>query len=165
MWSPVIPAKMRIVYDIEANNLKPKLVTSVHCIATSDLDTGRERFFGPDQIEAGLSLLDKAEVTIAHNCLGYDLRVLYFKYGFKPAGTIIDSLILSRLSNPDRAKPLGLSGQIGPHSIEAWGVRLGMAKIAHEEWQVFSEEMKQRCVVDVRINVAAYKVICEEMSK
>ncbi|MGJ8839522.1 hypothetical protein AB9H28_24425, partial [Salmonella enterica subsp. enterica serovar Kentucky] len=44
-----------------------------------------------------------------------------------------------------------MEGKAGPHSIEAWGYRLGRGKPEHEDWSQFSPEMLHRCSEDVEI--------------
>ena len=52
------------------------------------------------------------------------------------------------MQNPQRPAPKGVKG---PHSVEAWGVRFGVPKPAHEDWSQFSPEMLHRCTQDVEI--------------
>lgn len=50
----------------------------------------------------------------------------------------------------------------GPHSLAAWGYRLGRGKVEHEDWSVFSPEMMHRCVEDVEITHLLYNHILEK---
>ena len=51
-----------------------------------------------------------------------------------------------------------------PHSLAAWGYRIGRGKPEHEDWSVYSEDMLHRCREDVRINAAIYPILIEETS-
>lgn len=147
---------MRLVFDIEANGLRFD-VTEVWCLSGYDLDTGDvyEAFSYPD-IEHTLSLADE---LIGHNVLNYDLPVLKKLGIYTPRSSqkITDTLVLSRLLNPDRKPPKGYTGKGGPHSIEAWGFRCGIHKPEHEDWSKFSPEMAHRCQEDVRIQTKLYR--------
>jgi predicted PolB exonuclease-like 3'-5' exonuclease len=74
---------MRLVFDIEADNLKEG-VTTVWCIGIVNIDTGEEVLITPDRIGFGLGVLSKATALIAHNGINYDLPVLEKLYGFTP---------------------------------------------------------------------------------
>src|SRR5690606_22223703 len=48
-----------------------------------------------------------------------------------------------------------------PHSVEAWGYRLGHNKAEHEEWDRLSPEMLRRREEDVEIQVKIYNAVLE----
>ena len=142
------------VFDTESDGFRND-ATRLWCIATRDLDSRKERFFGPDEIAEGLDYLMEADIVVAHNYIGHDhplIKRLYPRYQPK---AYEDSLILSRLYNPDRP---------GGHSIEAWGQRLGRAKPVHEDWSQYSEDMKHRCIEDARINCSLLRILIQEGS-
>ena len=62
----------RIAFDLESNGFLDD-VTTVHCICTEDLDSGKQRAFGPFDIDKGLDYLMKADEILGHNILAYDL--------------------------------------------------------------------------------------------
>jgi len=128
------------------------------CICTLDCDTGEERSFRPDELKEGLSFLFSADEIICHNQIGYDLPAIEKLYGITYGGTITDTLVLSRLLNPDR---------VGGHSIAAWAKTLELEeqKVVNEDWSKFTEHMLHRCVVDVRINKDVYDALMEEMNE
>jgi DNA polymerase-1 len=152
----------QLVFDIEADALDAREVTRVWCIVIQDVDTEELFKYGPTEIEAGIKRLEVADRLIAHNCIGYDLPVLKRVYDFTPKGRVIDTLVLSRLANPDRAMPYGMPGKRVPHSIAAWGRRLGREKPEHEEWDRYSEAMMERCTQDVLINTQVLKALYHE---
>lgn len=75
-------------------------------------------------------------------------------YDWEPKShqVIVDTLVFSRKLNPKRPIPDGYTGR-SPHSIEAWGYRLGHGKPEHEDWTQWSEDMGHRCMEDARINL------------
>ena len=97
----------------------------VWCICALDERTGDRHRFGPREIPAALELLASAGRLVGHNISSYDLPVLERLHGFRPAGRVIDTLVLSRLlcnglsNHPDKH---------GRHALEAWGGRLALAK-------------------------------------
>lgn len=129
-------------------------------------ERGGEVFkFGPDSISEGIALLGEATTLICHNQIGYDLPVLRKLYGFVPSRetTIVDTYVWSMLLNPDRKNPEGYKGEGGPHSIEAWGFRVGRWKPEHNDWSRFSPEMLHRCAEDVEIQHLVYRELIKEM--
>lgn len=166
---------MRLIFDIEANGLRDT-VTKVWCVVTKDIDTGTIWKWNHTQDKIALFRhLDNADELIGHNIINYDLPVLKDILGWQPIFSegeitkhcpeITDTLVLSRLFNPDRRKPEGLKGKVGTHSLEAWGLRFGRKKPEHEDWTQFSEEMMHRCVEDVEINHMVYDQLVKEQAK
>ncbi len=164
----------RLVFDIECDGLLAT-VSVVHCIVTLNVDTRNISTYFEGQvidglvadgnIEAGIEALQAAEEIIPHGGFGYDIPVIKKLYGVDLAATpqrVTDTLILSRALNPERAYPkgmpkskvnesTGLSKAIPRHSLDAWGYRLGTAKVQHEDWSHFDEAMLKRCIGDVQL--------------
>lgn len=154
---------MRIVFgDLEANGLL-HTVTKAHCGVFKDQKTGELFKFRPNQITDMLDFLDTVDVLIMHNTLGYDLPMLKKVYGYTFKGKKVDTLIMSRLLNPKRLiPPHCLNKKAGPHSIEAWGYRVGRGKPEHNDWENFSEDMLHRCTEDVEILELVYNELLKE---
>ena len=153
---------MKLVFDIETDGLLPE-VSTLHVCCTYDLDT-QEEWYSTDPQEI-LSHLSKATHLIGHNIIDYDLPVLKKLLNWIPneATDITDTLILSRLGNPDRPRPTSAGeDKVSPHSLGAWGYRVGVGKPDHSDWSEYSEEMLHRCREDVRINARIYPILCEE---
>lgn len=132
-----------LVFDIEANGLLNE-VTEVWCAVTKSNEGLRE--YGPDditQFTRDLAGCANDTILVAHNCIEYDLQVLEKLYGYRHRGRVLDTLVLSRLLQPERQ---------GGHGLGPWGERLGRAKPEHEEWDRYSPEMLHRCREDVLIN-------------
>ena len=159
---------MKIVFgDLEANGLLPQ-ATKVHCGVFKDQKTKEMFKFKPDDVKSMLEFLDTVDVLIMHNGLGYDLPLLEKLYGYVFKGKVVDTLIMSRLLKPKRQLPFNIPKEvlqgrkIGPHSIEAWGYRVGRGKPEHNDWENFSPEMLHRCSEDVEILELVYDVLMGE---
>lgn len=162
----------RILFDIETNGLLEEL-NVVHSLVLIDLDT-KDMVSCADQegylpILQGLAYLEQAELLVGHNIQGFDLPALEKVYGFTPACTIHDTLVLSRLvwsdlktndfnflrRNPDFPKNL-----IGSHSLKAWGHRLHNLKDEYDGgWAAWSKVMQDYCEQDCRANLTLYERI------
>jgi len=146
---------MRIcVADLEADGLLAE-ATQVWCGVFKDISTGKKWKFLPNEIGEMLSFMDTVDVLIMHNGIGYDWPLLKKLYNYEYKGKKVDTLIMSRLHNPKRPLPFNIpkntGKRIGPHSVEAWGYRVGRGKPDHEDWSKFSKEMLHRCEEDVEI--------------
>lgn len=154
---------MRIcVADFEANGLLPK-VTKVHCGVFKDIATKEVVKFRPDEMEAMCKYMDSVDVMIVHNGFGYDWPMLKKVLGYVYPGKKVDTLVMSRLLNPKRIVPFNCPDKkIGPHSIKAWGYRVGRGKPDHNDWEQFSEAMLHRCTEDTEILELVYQALLEE---
>lgn len=150
------------VWDSEANGLLDT-VTKAHCAVFTSLDGKEVDKFGPDQIQDWLRFMDSCDVLIGHNIIGYDFPMLKKVYGYVYKGKQVDTLIMSRLLRPDRILPPNATNRrAGPHSIYAWGVRVGVDKPEHDDWENFSPAMMHRCTEDAEINRLVYHKLMEE---
>lgn len=152
------------MFDLEADGLYDT-VTKVWCIVIKDIDSNERFEYGPDRLQEALIKLSEFNVIIGHNILNYDLPVLKKILNWSPnvSTEALDSLVMSRLANPDRPKPPGYTGKGGPHSLEAWGYRVGKGKPDHDDWHIFSPAMLRRCREDVEINHLVYHTVSGEL--
>jgi hypothetical protein len=72
---------LRLVFDIEADGLLDA-ATKAHCIVVADLDRDQVDEYGPEQIDAALAHLARADCLVGHNIAGYDLPALRRLYGW-----------------------------------------------------------------------------------
>jgi DNA polymerase I-like protein with 3'-5' exonuclease and polymerase domains len=162
---------LRLAFDIEADALLDA-ATKAHCVAVADLDSDQIDEYGPEQIPAALEHLARADYLTGHNICGYDLPLLHKLYNWGPASgcAIVDTLVTSRLILPHlddldaQATAMGdpaLGKSRGRHSLEAWGVRLGIAKIGAgiEDFAEWSPEVQERCVGDATICKALWQFL------
>lgn len=154
---------MRIAtFDLETDGFLEDC-TQVWCAAVKDHDTGDVEGFGPDDIDRLIRVLDSYDVLIGHNAIGFDFPVLRKLYGWEFKGTKVDTLLMSRMQRPDRSLPPHCTDRrVGPHSVEAWGYRLGRRKVEHEDWTQFTPEMLHRCMEDAEIQFLIYHALLEE---
>ena len=161
---------MILVADSECDNLYNE-ATRMWCFVAKELGKDRWWRFYPDcyqhrhEIRA---LFAKADGVVMHNGIDYDSWVLD-KLGIAPLSLtqpkIIDTLVMSTVLNPDRVKPPGIPAKAGPHSLAAWGVRVGMGKGDHQDFSQFSEEMLRYCDRDVLVGAKTYLALLKEMEK
>lgn len=149
------------VFDLEGNGLLDT-ITTVHCGVVKERG-GLLKKFRPTEIHAFIRHLESFDVLIAHNGIGYDFPVLKKLYGWEFNGKKVDTLIMSRLLDPKRLVPFNCPDKkLGPHSLGAWGYRVGRGKPDHDDWENFSEEMMHRCVEDVEILDLVYDALLAE---
>lgn len=166
---------MRLVFDLEADGWRDT-ATQVWCLVTQDVDTGEvkqwtkppkgEYFFRVGWRTAAKleDILGKADELIGHNIIDYDLPLLERLYGWTPSPhtKITDTVIMSRLLRSDRVLPSGCPSNCAPHSLEAWGYRVGRGKPDHTDWTRYSPGMLYRCTEDVAINKLVYEALLRE---
>ena len=141
---------MQLVFDIETDDLK---ATKIHCIVAQDVDTKTIYTFPPDKVQTGCRFLATADTLIGHNIIGFDIPMVH-KFSDVDLSNIpvIDTLVLSRLFNPNRE---------GGHSLEKWGYKLGYHKIEFSDYLNYSEDMLNYCIRDVELNA----VVLAELRK
>ena len=119
--------------------------------------------FTPDTISNITNCLSSYDQLYAHNGIDYDFPLLRKVFGWEYTGRVVDTLLVSRLQSPNRVLPPECPDRsIGPHSVEAWGYRLGQSKQEHEDWSKFSEDMLRRCIQDVHIQSLIRKELDRE---
>lgn len=153
---------MRICFaDLEANGLLDT-ATKVHCGVFKEV-AGTIRKFRPSEMKQMLQYMDTIDVLIMHNGIGYDWPLLKKLHGYEFKGKKVDTLVMSRLLDPKRVLPPNCPNRsAGPHSIEAWGWRVGRGKPEHDDWENFSPEMLHRCSEDVEILALVYEELLKE---
>jgi DNA polymerase I-like protein with 3'-5' exonuclease and polymerase domains len=168
---------MKIVFDIEADNLLPGL-TEIFCICTEDVDSGEAHAFHDDPliprngtVYQGIEYLKKADELIGHNIIGYDLKALQRLYPSNQWEQVFlyDTLAVVGLLFPgDELKIRDIPnnripGKLkGRRSLEAWGYRLDSPKLEILSFRSFSEEMLSYCKQDVSLNHKLYKFLIKK---
>lgn len=139
----------RVIFDIETDGLNPSLIW---VLVARDIDTNEEFVFErPDQSPRALhEFTPTVGMWIGHNIISFDLPVLYrlISEFSIVANAVVDTLVCCRLFNYSLT---------GGHSLEAYGERLGFPKKKHEQWDVYSNEMLERCKQDVEITHQLFK--------
>ena len=164
------------VFDLESNGLYNE-VDKIWCLCGYSLVSESETtWIHTDTLSDLEKQFHQYDMLIGHNIIQYDLPVLKKVLGIEPKeGTvIIDTLLISRLLNPDRWLPngcpksikdpiTGKTQRVGPHSLHAWGYRVMRAKPSYYDWQTFTPEMVHRCKEDVMITRLVYGRLLKEM--
>jgi DNA polymerase I-like protein with 3'-5' exonuclease and polymerase domains len=94
----------------------------------------------------------EGEQVVGHNIIGFDAPILNKVWGVGiPDNTLMDTLVMSRLYKPDIEVVLPKEGKAPtPHSLEAWGYRLGSHKIGFTDFDGgWTQEMATYCEQDV----------------
>ena len=170
-----------VVFDLETNGLLDD-ATRIHCLSLYWAKDERPETFndepysenpkdlpmGSHSITTGLGWLEVADVLVGHNIIGFDIPIIQKLYPwFNPRGTIVDTLLLSRLYHPNlldidkqhawKHMPLQLYGK---HSLEAYGYRLNEYKGNFgkmTDWKNWSKEMQDYCEQDVVVTTKLCK--------
>lgn len=148
------------VSDIEGDNLLYK-ITRFHCGVVIHPFLLEERIYVPHQGTEYTRELDRNKVVVGHNFRGFDLLALRKLFRFVYSGFCFDTVVLSRLINPERKQ----------HSLEAWGhqlkfhkgeykdafkAKLGSDYVEGMEWLEFNDDMLDYCIQDVRLNAVLF---------
>lgn len=151
---------MELIFDLEGDGLYES-ISRIHCIVTKEIRKGTVLSWHNDptipragSVDDGLAYMHKATRLIGHNIIGFDFPAIRKLTGWFYDGQVTDTLILSRLFQPDRE---------GFHGLEAWGKRLGRPKPVIEDWSTFSAGMLHRCVEDVENNHLVLKALRAEV--
>jgi DNA polymerase I-like protein with 3'-5' exonuclease and polymerase domains len=106
--------------------------------------------------------------VVAHNGIGFDSPVLKKVWGVGiPANMLVDTLVMSRLYKPDIEIVAIMSGKAPkPHSLEAWGHRLGSYKIGFTDFDGgWTQEMATYCEQDVQLVRKLYEFLTTTMMR
>ena len=141
---------MRIALDIETNSTHDK----IWCCGTYDIDT-KEAIVWTSAKELQ-SYIQKAQLLIAHNGIGFDFPILNKHWGTRiTLSQTNDTLIMSRLSNPSRE---------GGHSLKNLATLVGRTKKEFDDFdQGLSDLMIEYCKEDVVICGELYLYLLQEL--
>lgn len=100
--------------------------------------------------------LQRADKIVAQNGCKFDIPMINKIYGCDiPVSKVIDTLILSTISRPDR---------LGGHSLKSWGERLNEYKGDYTGgWDEFSYEMLMYNIQDVHVLIKLHEYVKEEL--
>ena len=110
----------------------------------------------------------EGEQVVGHNIIGFDAPVLKKVWGVViPDNMLVDTLVMSRLYKPDIDIVIPEQGKApSPHSLEAWGYRLGSHKIGFTDFDGgWTQEMATYCEQDVLLLEDLYNHITTTMTK
>lgn len=142
-----------LVCDLETDGLLPDF-TRIWVLVTKNPVTGERRTYadqpGYTPLAEGMATLKAADRVVFHNAMGFDLWVVLRLFpGTLRFEQIWDTLVVSRLLDPD----------VRQHSLDDLGQRIKakVAKVSHDEWDRFSEEMVNRCETDCDLGTEIYR--------
>lgn len=122
-----------------------------------------------DTVASGLRyMMESKEDLVFHNGIKFDIPALKKVYPWFhiEESRLVDTLVISRLmfqnlfdTDPELIRKGKLAPKnIGRHSLEAWGQRVGIHKIGYEGgFEAWSQEMEDYCVGDVETLEAVHK--------
>lgn len=153
-----------IILDLETDGLLDTL-TQVFCAVAYDTQTHEFTTFSPKTVHNLPTFLDSVKAMSCQNGIGFDLKVLKKIFNYEYKGQYVDTVLLSRILWPDleNMKYMDEKGTMKttrhPHSVEAWGLRFGIAKPVIEDYTTYTPATLHRCKEDVKIQAALYKHI------
>ena len=150
-----------IFLDIETN-LKHD---TIWLCVTKHNTTGEVRHWR--EADSLQSYLD-GEQVVGHNIIGFDAPILKKVWGVGiPDNSLVDTLVMSRLYKPDIEVVLPKEGKAPtPHSLEAWGYRLGSHKIGFTDFDSgWTQEMATYCEQDVQLLEKLYNFLTTTMTR
>mgnify|MGYP003961513287 FL=1 len=159
-------SKGRYVFDTETNGLIPE-ATKMHIIYLYDLDTHELVYFLEGDLD-WQDIVTNARLLVGHNICGFDLTIFLKLFNLKIPRTVAihDTMLMSMILDYRRFDGGSRNSfDNGGHGLKAWGEHLEYPKVEHEEWEVYSEEMRVRCEVDTRMNVEVYKELLDEFKQ
>jgi len=128
---------VRCIWDIETDGLKPKTIWCLCAIKGDQMYTLEN-----PTAEMVKELFSDVTEHVGHNLINYDIPAVERILGVKVTGDVTDTLVLSRLYNPNLE---------GGHSLDAWGQRLKFPKGEYYDWTRLTPEMLEYCKQDVRV--------------
>ena len=169
-----------LLFDLESTGLL-RQGSRIHCIVARDMeDAGMPIVFDhkPERALAdGVKELEQADALIGHNIIQYDVPLLKEQFPeFNPRGTLIDTLVLSRIFYPNiqerdyQRRPAGMPQRLyGRHSLESWGYRLRCFKGdfgKHEgSWAEYTPEMLDYCIQDTEVTLKLYELLMRRVEE
>ena len=126
-------------------------------IGTKDLQTQNKKvFLSPFNGEIQ-EFLNGYDTLLGHNIIDFDTPVLKKFLGISfDNHKIIDTLVMSRLHNPQLEKG---------HSLKSWGERLGFPKGDFNDWSGPSPEMAAYCEIDLDLTHKVYDHLERKLKK
>ena len=128
--------------DIETNGLDPDTIW----VAVTMQDGVVQEHYTPESLTSAIAGSFK---VVGHNLLGFDLPVLEKLWNvFVDKARVEDTLIMSRLANPNRE---------GGHSLANWGETLNFPKGDYSDWSCLTPEMVLYCIKDVQVTAKVWE--------
>lgn len=147
-----------VVSDIETNGLDD--CDKLWLCGGKDIATGEVYKFenchdDPVAKAEAIKFYEACDRIVGHNFIQFDAPQLsrLLKPKLIKAEKIIDTLVVSRTVNYDIEIPTGAKS---PHSLDAWGRRLGMYKGDYHDFSQFTDEMVEYWYQDLEVTEALF---------
>ena len=147
-----------VVSDIETNGLDDS--DKLWLCGGKDIATGETYRFDNCHDDAAamkeaIKWYQACDLIIGHNFIQFDAPQLskLLKPKLIDPTKVIDTLIVSRTINYDIDIPTGARS---PHSLDAWGRRLGLYKGDYHDFSAFSQEMVDYWYQDLEVTEALF---------
>ncbi|SPA50594.1 DNA polymerase [Cupriavidus taiwanensis] len=143
-------------FDLETDGFLKELtriwVMAIGVVGSDDILTYTDHDPAYPSVAEGIERLrkhrDRGGRFVAHNGIGFDLKAIRKVSGLDiPWTQLWDTMVLGRLRNPERP---------GGHSLESYGVELGILKGSHNEWDRYSEAMRSYNAQDIAVTNALF---------
>ena len=145
--------------DIETDSIA---ATEIYCAVATNLES--DQVVVMETAEDFIKWYRPTHKIVGHNFLSFDMPTINRLWGAKiRPSQVVDTLVLSQLYNPRLPRPIGYNGKGGPHSLEAWGFRVGEAKIDFHDFSEYTEEMLTYCIQDTKVCAKIYKALVKVM--
>jgi hypothetical protein len=146
---------VKLVFDSESDGLALE-ATRLWIVVIEDVETGEVW----EYLEGDLGWQERLETAthiIGQNIIEHDLPLFKKLTGWVPPEEALlqDTLIMSRALDYNRFGNF-------KHSQDEWGKHTGYDKQEHNDWSQFSQEMRTRCLSDVKGNIVMYKMLLDE---
>ena len=142
---------MRCIWDVETNGLKPSVIWCLCAVKGDQMYT--LEMPTKEMVE---ELFADVTEHVGHNLINYDIPVVKRLLGVTINGQVTDTLVMSRLYNPQLE---------GGHSLSAWGERLKFPKGDYHDWSALTPQMVEYCQQDVRVTERLYETLTDELSE
>jgi len=139
------------ILDIETDSL---VASKIWCVVIKELKVDNIQVITNKDTMPSFS---KEDIIVTHNGIEFDIPVLNKLWDTDiKIKQIHDTLIMSRLFNPNRDKG---------HSLRSWGERLACDKIEFEDFDKLSDKMIEYCKRDVELTEKVYLHLLKEGSE
>lgn len=145
---------MKVICDIECDRLiNPKHIWVIVCrdIDTDEVHVFRKPTANAKERERFISFAKQIKQWVGHNFLGFDAihinRLL--GSGVVELSSVVDTFVVSKLV--DYSRPEG-------HSLEDYGVSLGVPKGTNIDFSKYSTSLKNYCINDTLITLKVYDI-------
>lgn len=166
----LVPTDKHWACDIEGDDLLDN-ATRIWCSCVENVVTGEKHtFLNANEFNAWHEQNPDA-IFVGHNFIGYDM-VMKNRHWKARIGIskVVDTFVLSMLYNPNMPAPADLNPpgtpkdkRKGPHSLEAWGMRLKFPKTGHTDFSQLTDEMITYCQNDVSLTALLYRKLAARM--